>query len=174
MRQSSESRRSTPAVGAGRPDAPLVRRLTAGVAVTGEPVATTAPFTGDALAVLPQSTAADVADAFAAAREAQRSWAALPARRRAEPFLRLHDVMLSRWNEILDLLQWENGKARHHAMEELMEAASSTLYAARQAPGPIAGRVPSPCSPRRSRHPTPRVSWASSRRGTTPWPSVWT
>ncbi|MFD9514221.1 succinic semialdehyde dehydrogenase [Streptomyces mirabilis] len=134
MRQSSESRRSTSAVGAGRPDAPLVRRLTTGVAATGEPVATTAPFTGDALAVLPQSTAADVADAFAAAREAQRSWAALPARRRAEPFLRLHDVMLSRRNEILDLLQWENGKARHHAFEELLEAASSTLYAARQAP----------------------------------------
>src|SRR5690349_640878 len=69
---------------AGRP---LVRRLMAGVAATGEPVATTAPFTGDALAVLPQSTATDVAGAFAAAREAQRSWAALSARRRAEPFL---------------------------------------------------------------------------------------
>ncbi|MFF1738485.1 succinic semialdehyde dehydrogenase [Streptomyces mirabilis] len=134
MRQSSESRRRTPAAGAGRPDAPLVRRLTAGVLASGEPVATTAPFTGDALAVLPQSTAADVEAAFAAAREAQRRWAALPARRRAEPFLRLHDVMLSRREEILDLLQWENGKARHHAMEELMEAASSTLYAARQAP----------------------------------------
>lgn len=161
MRQSSESRRSTSAVGAGRPDAPLVRRLMAGVAATGEPVATTAPFTGDALAVIPQSTATDVADAFAAAREAQRSWAALPARRRAEPFLRLHDVMLSRRNEILDLLQWENGKARHHAFEELLEAASSTLYAARQAPKvlrPHRRQGAFPCSLRRSRHPTPRVS----------------
>ncbi|MGW6099453.1 succinic semialdehyde dehydrogenase [Streptomyces sp. NPDC055157] len=134
MRESLKSQRSTSAASTGRPDASLVRRLTAGVVASGEPVATTAPFTGDTLAVLPQSTAADVTDAFAAAREAQRSWAALPVHRRAKPFLRLYDLMLSRRNEILDLLQWENGKARHHAAEELMEAASSTLYAARRAP----------------------------------------
>ncbi|HEV7907350.1 MAG TPA: succinic semialdehyde dehydrogenase [Pseudonocardiaceae bacterium] len=114
-------------------DPALVRELTADVVATGEPVTTIAPFTGGPLATLPQSTASDVTDAFIAAREAQREWAATPVRRRIKPFLRLYDLMLSRQHEVLDLIQWETGKARLHAFEELLDAATSTLYYARHA-----------------------------------------
>ncbi|MEV0495409.1 succinic semialdehyde dehydrogenase [Streptomyces atratus] len=115
-------------------DPVLTARLTAGIAATGATVTTLAPFTGAPLAELRQSTASDVDAAYAAAREAQRAWAARSPRERAKPFLKLYGAMLDRQDEILDLIQLETGKARHHAFEELLDAATSTLYAARQAP----------------------------------------
>ncbi len=115
-------------------DPAVVGRLTAGCAATGTPVTTRAPFTGGPLAELPQSTAQDVEGAYEAARAAQREWAARSPRERARPFLELYGALLDRQDEILDLIQLETGKARHHAFEELLDAAGSTLYAARQAP----------------------------------------
>ncbi|MER7082537.1 aldehyde dehydrogenase (NAD+) [Saccharopolyspora kobensis] len=121
-------------------DAATVRRLTSGIAATGEPRTTTAPFTGAALATIPQSTDSDVRSAFARAREAQREWASTPVRERVRPFLRLVDMMLSRQSEVLDLIQHETGKARLHAFEEVLDGAMSTLYYARKAPQLLRGR----------------------------------
>ncbi|GAA1764811.1 succinic semialdehyde dehydrogenase [Streptomonospora arabica] len=113
----------------------VVPRLTRRVAAaSGKTTQTAAPFTGAPLAELPESSAADVAAAFERARAAQRSWAALSPRERAEPFVRFHDLVLSRQREILDLIQWETGKARRHAFEEVYDAAGGTLHYARQAP----------------------------------------
>ncbi|GAB3438561.1 succinic semialdehyde dehydrogenase [Streptomonospora sediminis] len=109
----------------------LTRRLTA---ESGRTATTTAPFTGKPLAELPESGAADVAAAFERARAAQRSWAALSPRERAEPFARFHDLVLDRQREILDIIQWETGKARRHAFEEVFDAAGGTLHYARCAP----------------------------------------
>ncbi|PSK92957.1 aldehyde dehydrogenase (NAD+)/succinate-semialdehyde dehydrogenase/glutarate-semialdehyde dehydrogenase [Murinocardiopsis flavida] len=115
--------------------ADLVDRLTRHVVSGGgEKTATVAPFTGKPLVELPVSTAGDVAAAFSRARAAQRDWAAMPPRDRVEPFLRFHDLVLDRQTEILDILQWETGKARRHAFEEVYDAAAGTLYYARQAP----------------------------------------
>ncbi len=116
-------------------DSALLERLTRRVAGadSGHTVTTMAPFTGEPLCELPTSTAADVRAAFARAREAQRQWAALPARERAKPFLRFHDLVLDRQREILDIIQWETGKARRHAFEEVYDAAAGTLYYARNA-----------------------------------------
>jgi aldehyde dehydrogenase (NAD+)/succinate-semialdehyde dehydrogenase/glutarate-semialdehyde dehydrogenase len=110
------------------------------VAASAEPVTTCAPFTGQPLAHIPQSTVADVERAFAAARTAQQEWAQLTPQQRARPFARFHDVLLSRQSEILDLLQWETGKARHDAFDEVLEAATAALYAARQAPATLRTR----------------------------------
>ncbi|MUL43919.1 succinate-semialdehyde dehydrogenase (NADP(+)) [Streptomonospora sp. PA3] len=109
----------------------LTRRV---AAASGKTATTTAPFTGAPLAELPESTADDVAAAFERARTAQRSWAALSPRERAEPFLRFHDLVLDRQREILDIIQWETGKARRHAFEEVYDAAGGTLHYARRAP----------------------------------------
>ncbi|MDI9834970.1 succinic semialdehyde dehydrogenase [Streptomyces sp. KAU_LT] len=130
------SRSGTHSVNVAEPrlDPALVERLTAGVSASAEPTTTRAPFTGAPLAQIPQSTAADVNQAFAAARVAQVEWARLTPKQRALPFARFHDVLLSRQEEILNLLQWETGKARHDAFDEVMEAATASLYAARQAP----------------------------------------
>ncbi|GAA3151526.1 succinic semialdehyde dehydrogenase [Planomonospora alba] len=109
----------------------VVRQVTSG----GKTHRITAPFTEEPLAELPISTAADVREAHARAREAQRAWAGLPARERARPFLALHDAILDRREEILDIVQWETGKARRHAFEEVCDVAGCTLYYARRAPG---------------------------------------
>ncbi|MEU3983966.1 succinic semialdehyde dehydrogenase [Streptomyces sp. NPDC026672] len=118
----------------------LVERLTRGIAASGEAVTTHAPFTGQPLAQIPQAGVDDVERAFAAARVAQREWAAVSLKERARLFVRFHDTLLARQDEILDLLQWETGKARHDAFDELLEAATASLYAGRQAPSVLRTR----------------------------------
>jgi succinate-semialdehyde dehydrogenase/glutarate-semialdehyde dehydrogenase len=97
----------------------IVAQLTHGVVGSGR-TAGHAPFTGEKLADLPESTPEDVATAFGRARAAQPAWAALPVRRRAAVLLRFHDLVLSRQAEVLDLIQLETGKARLHAHEEVL------------------------------------------------------
>ncbi|MEV0592041.1 succinic semialdehyde dehydrogenase [Nonomuraea cavernae] len=100
----------------------------------------TTPFTGEPLAQMPLSTADDVSVAYRKARAAQEEWAARPAAERARPFLLLHDALLDRRDEILDIVQNETGKARKHAFEEVLDVAGCGLYYARRAPGLLAPR----------------------------------
>src|SRR3954452_18849061 len=88
--------------------AALTRRATAGGA---SPVQTRAPATGAPIADLPQSDTADIEDAYARARAAQREWAQRPLRERTAVFARLHDLLLRQQAEILDIVQTETGKA---------------------------------------------------------------
>ena len=114
----------------------IAPRLVAAV-ITGarpETVTTRAPFTGDALAELPLSTPADVATAYDVARAAQRHWARRPVRDRAAVFLRLHDLVLDRQDEGLDIVQLETGKARRHAFEELLDVALNARHYGRAGP----------------------------------------
>jgi succinate-semialdehyde dehydrogenase / glutarate-semialdehyde dehydrogenase len=113
----------------------LLERLASRVTATGVRVTIPAPFTGDDLATLPQSTADDVRKAYDSAREAQRAWAALPVAERVKPFLALTDAIVDRREEVLDIVQLETGKARRHAYEEFLDVALCTLYYARRAPG---------------------------------------
>jgi succinate-semialdehyde dehydrogenase/glutarate-semialdehyde dehydrogenase len=94
---------------------------------------TYAPFTGRPLADLPVSTPADVARAYDVARAAQRRWAATPMAVRVRVLLRLHDLVLDRQDEVLDLVQRENGKARRHAAEEVFDVALTARHYARSA-----------------------------------------
>ncbi|GGS81200.1 succinic semialdehyde dehydrogenase [Planobispora rosea] len=121
-------------------DPRMIERVSRQVTSGGKTQTVIAPFTGETLAELPISTAEDVRTAHARARAAQREWAALPVRERVKPFLRLHDALLDRREEILDVVQWETGKARRHAFEEVLDVAGCTLYFARRAPGLLAPR----------------------------------
>ncbi|MEV7803766.1 succinic semialdehyde dehydrogenase [Microbispora sp. NPDC088329] len=116
-------------------DAAMVDRILTHVSSEGKTREILAPFTGQVLAEVPISTLEDVRAAYARARAAQEAWAALPVSERIRPFLRLHDAMLDRRQELLDIVQWETGKARRHAYEELLDVAGCTLYYARRAPG---------------------------------------
>ncbi|GAA1647346.1 succinic semialdehyde dehydrogenase [Catellatospora bangladeshensis] len=100
----------------------------------GEDVVTRTPFTGEPLAIVRQSTTADVATAYADARAAQPAWAARPPRERARVVRRFARALLDRQAEILDLVQLETGKARTYAHEEVLDAALVSLYYARRAP----------------------------------------
>ncbi|GAA2688280.1 succinic semialdehyde dehydrogenase [Streptomyces aculeolatus] len=111
----------------------LVERLTRGVAGSGT-VAVRSPLTGEALADVPEAVPADVEDAFARARAAQRAWAARPVRQRAAVLLRFHDILLRDQDEVLDLVQLETGKARLHAHEEVQAVALAARHYGRRAP----------------------------------------
>ncbi len=117
-----------------------VRELTARVVASGEggTLTTETPLTGAPLASLPVSTAADVADAVRRARAAQQRWAAVPVHDRAEVLLRLHDLVLARRPELLDLVQLESGKARAHAFEEVADVAIVARHYARRGAGYLA------------------------------------
>jgi succinate-semialdehyde dehydrogenase / glutarate-semialdehyde dehydrogenase len=95
---------------------------------------TTSPWTGQRLADMPQALPDDVDRIFAAARGAQKDWAATYPKRRVQPFLRFADAILDRQAEILDVLQSETGKARTHAFEEVLDAAGISRYYGKRAP----------------------------------------
>ncbi len=101
------------------------------VSSTGESVASYCPFNGQPLGMIPQSNAADVDEAFERARKAQRAWARTSLEHRASCMLALHDLILDRQAEIIDLIGWESGKARKHAFDEPMHIALTARYYAR-------------------------------------------
>ena len=103
------------------------------LATTGTSVTVTSPLDGAPLATIPQSSAADVEEAYRRARAAQRVWARTPLEERSAALLRLHDLVLDRQDEILDLIQLESGKARKHAFDESLHIALTARYYARTA-----------------------------------------
>lgn len=105
----------------------LTRDLTA---TAKKPVTVIAPFTGETLHELPQSTVADVEVAAEAAREAQREWWVAGFTHRKRVLLRAHDLLLERREALLDAVQTETGKTRGQAFEEVFQAAGATRYAA--------------------------------------------
>ena len=97
-----------------------------------EPSIARSPFTAQAIAAVPTSTPADVTEAVACARAAQAAWAARSLGQRAAIVLSFHDALLARQNEVLDLIQWETGKARFHAYQEVAQVAMLARHYARR------------------------------------------
>ena len=114
----------------------LPQRLAALTVTTDEPhemIAVDIPFTGETLGHVPHGIPADVEEASRRARAAQKAWADTSFGERKEIFLRFHDMVLDRQREVLDLIQLENGKARKHAFEEVLDAAITARYYANTA-----------------------------------------
>jgi succinate-semialdehyde dehydrogenase / glutarate-semialdehyde dehydrogenase len=109
----------------------LIGKLISLVTLEGgprDPIPVRAPFTGDVLASVPAGTRADVEKAVRLARDAQPAWAGQSFGDRARVFLRFHDLLLERQEEILDLIQLETGKSRRHAFEEVLDTATVSRY----------------------------------------------
>ncbi len=117
-------------------DPARVRALVARVVASGGggEELTRTPMTGAPLANLPLATARDVEVAVDTARGAQRRWAATSVEERAQVLLRVHDLVLDRQSELLDLVQLESGKARSHAYEEVADCAIVARHYARRGP----------------------------------------
>ncbi|WP_309649697.1 succinic semialdehyde dehydrogenase [Nocardioides sp.] len=103
------------------------------LATTGTTAAVFSPLNGAPLANIPQSSDADVAEAFVRARRAQAVWARTTVDERAAMLMRLHDLVLDRQDEIIDLIVWESGKARKHAFDEPLHIALTARYYGRTA-----------------------------------------
>jgi succinate-semialdehyde dehydrogenase / glutarate-semialdehyde dehydrogenase len=109
----------------------LIGKLLAQVTLADGPhdeIAVSTPFTGELLAGIPAGTGADVERAVSLARNAQPAWAARSFADRAGVFLKFHDLLLQRQDEVLDLIQLETGKARRHAFEEVLDTAIVSRY----------------------------------------------
>jgi succinate-semialdehyde dehydrogenase/glutarate-semialdehyde dehydrogenase len=98
-----------------------------------EPLEVENPATGRLLEVVPRCSPGDVEHAVNRARDAQARWARSDWEERRRVLLRFHDLVLARQDELLDMLQLESGKARRHAFEEILDAASVARYYARSA-----------------------------------------
>jgi succinate-semialdehyde dehydrogenase/glutarate-semialdehyde dehydrogenase len=125
-----------PAVLGPRVTGALLDRLAARAATAGprDLVPVEMPATGTVLGQVPHCTAADVAAAADAARSAQPGWAETDVADRSKVLLRFATLLLDRQDEVLDLIQLENGKARRHAFEEIIDVAQVSRYYARTAP----------------------------------------
>ncbi len=124
-------------------DETLLERLKGRVTLAGgghDEIEVEAPFTGEILGSVPWGTADDVREAVRRARAAQRLWAQTSFEERARIFMRFHDLVLERQDEVLDTLQLESGKARGHAFEEVLDVAIVARYYARTAKGHLRPR----------------------------------
>jgi len=125
-----------------RVSAAMLARLAAraAVAAPADTIPIEAPFTGEALGGVPAGTPADVAAAITTARAAQAVWAQRPLEERAAVLLRFHDLFIANAAEILDIVQLETGKSRHHAFEEVEDIAIQARYYAHSAEDHLAPR----------------------------------
>ncbi len=127
-----------------------------------------APFTGAPIGTIPAARTEDVQMAVQLARAAHLRWTELPFSDRSRVFLRFHDLLLSRQDEALDLIQLESGKARAHAFEEVLDTAVVARYYARRAKKFLRTR--------RRKGALPLLTWTQERRAPfgvvgfiTPW-----
>ena len=100
----------------------------------------TAPFTGQPLADVPAGTADDVVAAVERGRTAQAAWADVPVAARQRILLRLHDLALAHAADLMDLIQWESGKTRKQAYDEVAHIALTARYYARRSARVLAPR----------------------------------
>jgi succinate-semialdehyde dehydrogenase/glutarate-semialdehyde dehydrogenase len=124
-----------PPTGSDRIDAARLRELAGRVTTAGggerEPLEIENPATGRALGTVPRCTTEDVELAVERARTAQDVWREADWDTRRELLLAVHDLVLDRQDELLDVIQLESGKARRHAFEEILDVALVSRYYAR-------------------------------------------
>lgn len=116
------------------------------------------PFNGEVLGWVPVCTEDDIQVALARARKAQPIWARRTFQERRAIFARYHDLVLKHREPLLDLIQLEGGKARLHALEEVLDVALTSRHYAFHAEDYLKPRRRKPALPlltttREYRHP---------------------
>lgn len=91
------------------------------------------PIDHSDIATLPTCSPSDVAKAFTAARNAQKAWAATPFTHKRAIMMRFHDLVLAKQASLLDAVQWETGKSRSSAFDEVADIALTARYYANAA-----------------------------------------
>jgi len=87
------------------------------------------PRSGEAIAQLPLSTAADLDAAVAAAQKAFRTWSAIPIKERVQVFYRYKALLETNIDELAALITEENGKIDSEARAEILKAAELCEFA---------------------------------------------
>ncbi|KAJ2771829.1 hypothetical protein IWQ56_001629, partial [Coemansia nantahalensis] len=92
-------------------------------------LAVTTPHTGEVIAQVPLSTAADVDAAVAAARAAFGGWSGRTLKARASLLLRLHTVLQAHADELAELVVREHGKTKAEALGDVGKGLETLEYA---------------------------------------------
>ena len=128
-------------------EAHLLRWITRDPSGDGPTFTPVAPYDLAPTVTLPSSTTQDVTAAIDRGRAVQPGWLQTPLRQRANVVLAFHDLLVDRQDEVLDLIQWETGKGRLHAWQEIAQVATIARHYARKAKeyladNPVRGMVP--------------------------------
>ena len=107
---------------------------------TGNTWKLTEVYTGDLLVELPQSSPADITQAFDEARAAQRIWGSWSLRKRLRVLKRFHALVLENQFLITDLIQAESGKNRRMAFEESCDVPMGASHYIKRAPSVLKDR----------------------------------
>ncbi|MDY5584593.1 MAG: succinic semialdehyde dehydrogenase [Arcanobacterium sp.] len=92
-----------------------------------------AALTDSIIGELPEVDIAEIPVIFERAREAGARWAGVGYAERKRVILRFVDEAFAHRDELLDLVQWENGKARSSAFEEFYDVIMNSRYYANNA-----------------------------------------
>lgn len=92
------------------------------------------PLTSLPLPLVPSYTKGEVEGTFAAARDARLYWAQLRPGARGRYLRHFESLMWKYQDQILDVIQWETGKARQHAFDELLDVSASIGFLTGHAP----------------------------------------
>lgn len=116
-------------------DDDAMARLVSAVSASPGAHATTqrSPLDLEPTVTVAHSSESDVEWAFGEARSAQREWSATSLRERIRIIRRFHDLVLEEQSALCDAVQWENGKARTHAMDEVLDIAMVCRYYTKRA-----------------------------------------
>ena len=144
----------------------LTRRL---VATSGATAEVRSPLNDQPLAHVPQSTEADVDEAFRRARKAQEEWSRTSLDTRAAALLRFHDLVLARQAEVLDLICWRPARPACTPTKRSTSRWPRGTTAARPPHLTAAAAAAPSRHSRRSSCAAARAWSASSRPGTTRW-----
>ncbi|MDX2091520.1 MAG: aldehyde dehydrogenase family protein [Kofleriaceae bacterium] len=111
----------------------------ANLASVGTKITSINPATGAPLGEVPDQSPAEVKAAVDAARAAQVEWAKVPIEQRCRRVLRFAEVLMSRAEEVIELLTREGGKTRLEALGmEVIVVADLVRYFAKHAPAMLA------------------------------------
>ncbi|HBT74146.1 MAG TPA: aldehyde dehydrogenase, partial [Lysinibacillus sp.] len=93
-------------------------------------IAVTNPANGEQLATIPRSTSNEVDEAVAAAKQAQKSWALVPAPKRADYLYAIGLKMKEKKEYLATVLTKEMGKVIEEARGEVQEGIDMAYYMA--------------------------------------------
>ncbi|MBH9787991.1 aldehyde dehydrogenase family protein, partial [Clostridioides difficile] len=93
-------------------------------------IAVTNPANGEQLATIPRSTSNEVGEAVAVAKQAQKSWALIPAPKRADYLYAIGQKMKEKKEHLATVLTKEMGKVIEEARGEVQEGIDMAYYMA--------------------------------------------
>lgn len=100
-----------------------------------EPGRFTSPLTNTALPLVPESGEVAIDESFSAAQDAQTRWARTRIADRGAVLRNFESLMWKYQEQILDVIQWETGKARQHAFDELLDVSVTIGFLVGYGPG---------------------------------------